>query len=94
MSAELDVVVFRCADLDATLAFYEGLGLEFAEEQHGRGPRHFSTQLGQAVLELYPATDRFPVDQATIGIVTDGPLPGGPMTDPDGRHVMVRGREA
>lgn len=64
MSAELDVVVLRCADLDATLAFYERLGLEFAEEQHGRGPRHFSTQLGAAVLELYPATDRFPIDQA------------------------------
>lgn len=93
MKAELDVVVLRCGDLDATVAFYRALGLEFAEEQHGRGPRHFSTQLGTAVVELYPATDRFPADKATIGIVRDGPVPDDSLTDPDGRHVMVGGRE-
>jgi hypothetical protein len=91
--AGIDAVVLRCADLDATRIFYEALGLEFMEERHGRGPRHLSTRLGEAVLELYPATDRFPVDGASVGIVTDGPVPGGPLTDPDGRHVMVRGRD-
>ena len=94
MKVELDVIVLRCADLDMTRNFYEGLGIEFNEERHGQGPLHFSTQLGSAVLELYPASERFPVDHATVGIVTDGPVPGGPLTDPDGRHVMVRGSEA
>ena len=94
MKAELDVIVLRCADLDMTRNFYEDLDIEFNEERHGQGPRHFSTQFGSAVLELYPANERFPVDQATVGIVTDGPVPCGPLTDPDGRHVMVRGREA
>ena len=39
----------------ATLkAFYQVLGLEFQQEQHGQGPIHHYANLGDLVLELYP----------------------------------------
>lgn len=91
MTAELDAVVLRCQDLDETKAFYERLGIELVEERHGGGPRHYSAQLGGGVVEFYPASDRFPVDNASISLKKDGPLPGGPLTDPDGRQVIVGG---
>jgi lactoylglutathione lyase len=69
----LEFLTLRCADLARSRRFYELLGLEFDEEQHGAGPRHLSTDLGGTVLELYPAqspSER--TDLATIGLtVTD-----------------------
>lgn len=53
----LTLVVLRCADLQASRAFYEALGLEFVEEQHGAGPVHYAATVGATVLELYPARD-------------------------------------
>ena len=50
----MSLVVMRVADLSASRHFYEGLGLTFVEEQHGRGPEHLSTVLGGVVFELYP----------------------------------------
>lgn len=50
----VSLIVLRAADLDASLAFYQALGLTFQEEQHGRGPLHYSTQCGSLVLEIYP----------------------------------------
>lgn len=34
-SIELDHLVVRCADLEASRAFYEAIGLVFAKERHG-----------------------------------------------------------
>jgi lactoylglutathione lyase len=52
----LSLIVFRCADLARSLAFYEAIGLCFKEEKHGAGPIHYSTHIGSAVLELFPAS--------------------------------------
>lgn len=63
-------VALRCADLEASTAFYELVGLVFVEEQHGNGPRHLSSEIDGVVVELYPATatgDR--ADLATIGLI-------------------------
>lgn len=49
--------------------FYEKLGISFQREKHGSGLEHFSTELNGIVLELYPATDKYPVDSCRLGFV-------------------------
>jgi lactoylglutathione lyase len=51
----MEFLALRCVDLARSRQFYELLGLEFVEEQHGAGPRHLLSNLGDTVLELYPA---------------------------------------
>jgi catechol 2,3-dioxygenase-like lactoylglutathione lyase family enzyme len=48
------LIVLRCADVERAREFYEALGLALVAEQHGDGPRHYSTTVGRTVLELYP----------------------------------------
>jgi lactoylglutathione lyase len=38
-----------------SLRFYRALGLQLTQEQHGNGPVHYACELGETVLELYPA---------------------------------------
>ena len=63
----LGLLVLRTADLAAARAFYELLGLTFAEEQHGDGPVHLAGHLGPLVLELYPGADGHAPDRRTAG---------------------------
>jgi predicted enzyme related to lactoylglutathione lyase len=51
---QLSLVVIRATNLEATVAFYQTIGLVFQEEQHGSGPRHYSCIMGEVVLEIYP----------------------------------------
>ncbi|WP_437274446.1 VOC family protein [Sorangium sp. So ce375] len=51
-------VVLRCADLERSRQFYEGLGLRLSPEQHGNGPKHYACNVGGMVLELYPLRDK------------------------------------
>ncbi|WP_437579065.1 VOC family protein [Sorangium sp. So ce887] len=64
----LTLVVLRCANLELSKQFYEALGLSFNPEQHGSGPPHYSTLLGETVLELYPA-DTTPGTPIRLGFV-------------------------
>jgi len=57
---KLDLVVVRTADLERSREFYTRLGLRLVPEQHGSGPHHYACTLADAVLELYPATNRSP----------------------------------
>ena len=50
----LSLVVLRTANLAITKSFYELIGLRFQFEQHGSGPEHYSTMMGNTLLELYP----------------------------------------
>ena len=52
----MSVLVLRAKDdeVDATKAFFENMGLEFVEEQHGTGPKHWACQRGNFVFEIYP----------------------------------------
>jgi catechol 2,3-dioxygenase-like lactoylglutathione lyase family enzyme len=63
----MSLVVLQSADLEAAKDFYSALGLEFVEEQHGSGPRHFSTTLGSLVLEIYPRRTDRPSAPARLG---------------------------
>jgi len=50
----LNLLVLRCKDIEKTKEFYEKLSLSFVKEQHGEGSVHYSTKIGDLVLELYP----------------------------------------
>jgi catechol 2,3-dioxygenase-like lactoylglutathione lyase family enzyme len=100
----LTLVVLRCADLERSRGFYDALGLALMPEQHGAGPRHYSAQVGETVLEFYPdaggstrglrlglqLTDLAGAISALaeIGVV---PRPGSPVTvdDPDGHRIEL-----
>lgn len=51
----MNLLVLRCRNIDATKAFYAQFGLVFEREQHGSSPVHYSTHIGNMLLELYPA---------------------------------------
>lgn len=53
-STALALIVIRAADIEASLSFYRAIGVAFVEEQHDSGPVHYSCELGELVLELYP----------------------------------------
>jgi catechol 2,3-dioxygenase-like lactoylglutathione lyase family enzyme len=53
-ASAINLIVLRCADVERAREFYEALGLVLVAEQHGGGPRHYSTTIGGTVLELYP----------------------------------------
>jgi lactoylglutathione lyase len=48
------LIVLRCSDLELSRTFYTALGLTFHTERHGEGAVHYSCQLDDLVLELYP----------------------------------------
>ncbi|MBI4175711.1 MAG: hypothetical protein HY518_00765 [Candidatus Aenigmarchaeota archaeon] len=54
--ARLDYIVLHSPDIDRLRTFYETmLDIDFAEEKHGIGPKHYSCKIGDVTLELYPA---------------------------------------
>lgn len=61
----LNLLVLRSNDPSLAVKFYSQLGLNFQEEQHGRGPVHWAAELGGLVLEIYAATESQPVDAST-----------------------------
>ena len=61
----LTLLVLKTRQVDRLLAFYQALGIEFAEEQHGQGPCHHAGHLGAVVIEIYPLTDEVTVDSST-----------------------------
>jgi hypothetical protein len=61
----LTLLVLKTLQTANLLAFYRTIGIDLVEEQHGRGPLHHSAQLGNTVLELYPAQDAHAVNSAT-----------------------------
>ncbi len=53
-SPTLNLVVLRCRDSEASVSFYQRLGLTFIRHRHGKGPEHYSADLNGTVFELYP----------------------------------------
>jgi lactoylglutathione lyase len=66
MKLTVNLLVLRCKDVELTRRFYEQLGLVFAQEKHGTGPRHYAWESSGFVLELYPAEGQ-PPDNVRIG---------------------------
>lgn len=62
---KLRLVVIRTTEVGRLADFYRCVGVQFAEEQHGGGPRHFAAQLSDVVVEIYPANTPEDVDRTT-----------------------------
>ena len=62
----LTLLVLKTHQVEQLRFFYQTLGIELAEEQHGKGPVHFAGQVGNVVIEVYPLPDDgTPVDSST-----------------------------
>jgi predicted enzyme related to lactoylglutathione lyase len=104
MEPRLCLVVIRVTDLARARRFYESLGLTFREEQHGSGPAHLACELGDSVVEIYPAKSAEDLTTRTrLGFrVTDldalaeaaaranGSMATPPLASPWGRRAVLR----
>lgn len=62
----LTLLVLKTRQVEQLWLFYQTLGVELAEEQHGKGPVHFAGRAGDVVIEVYPLPDDgSPVDSST-----------------------------
>lgn len=62
----LTLLVLKTRQIEQLRLFYRTLGVELAEEQHGKGPVHFAGRAGDVVMEVYPLPDDgSPVDSST-----------------------------
>jgi predicted enzyme related to lactoylglutathione lyase len=50
----LKLIVIRTGNLKRLAKFYQGLGLSLEYHKHGKSPYHYSGNLGETVLEIYP----------------------------------------
>jgi lactoylglutathione lyase len=98
---QLSLVVLKSADIAALSRFYGSVGIAMVREQHGDGPVHYAGQLGQGVIEIYPAknpskttfglsvasTDAFRAAWLAAGgkASESGPM----LIDPDGNALFV-----
>lgn len=48
------LLVIRTGSPEKTAAFYSLLGLIFDYHKHGNSPYHYTTQIGETILEIYP----------------------------------------
>lgn len=53
----LTLLVMRTRQVEQLRAFYQTLGVDLVEEQHGKGPVHFAGRAGDVVIEVYPLPD-------------------------------------
>ena len=51
---QIKLLVIRTPDLSRLAAFYELLGLKPEYHKHGNSPYHYSAQIGNIILEIYP----------------------------------------
>jgi predicted enzyme related to lactoylglutathione lyase len=62
----LTLLVLKTRQVERLRAFYQTLGVDLVEEQHGKGPLHFAGRAGAVVIEVYPLPDNgSPVDSST-----------------------------
>lgn len=101
----LRLLVLKTRQVDKLRAFYQAIGIDLHQEQHGSGPIHFAGQLGDVVLEVYPLPNNTAhVDDTTrlgfavaniTGVVEALQITGTPaVTQPNaaerGRRAVVR----
>jgi hypothetical protein len=53
----LTLLVLKTRQIEQLRRFYQSLGIELVEEQHGNGPVHFAGRAGDVVIEVYPLPD-------------------------------------
>ncbi|MBZ9559861.1 MULTISPECIES: VOC family protein [unclassified Modicisalibacter] len=68
----INLLVLRCRELEASKQFYELLGFGFVKERHGDGPLHYSSQDAGFVFELYPLKENEEPGNSRIGFSVKG----------------------
>ena len=68
----LNLIVIRSVNTDVSLAFYNALGLDFVQEQHGTGPLHYSCELDGTVVEIFPGKPGLAPDRRNAGATLIG----------------------
>src|SRR5262249_29758775 len=66
----LNLLVLRCADIEAARRFYEVVGMRFTKHSHGSGPIHYAHEDDRGVFELYPAKEA-ESDRTALGFSTE-----------------------
>lgn len=57
-----ELMVLHVADPEKVKAMFEALGLEFVQEQHGKGPIHWSSSKNGTIVEIYPKKSTMSAD--------------------------------
>ena len=68
----LALLVLCTSRMEASLAFYRAVGLLLVEEKHGSGPVHYSCQMGDTVVEIYPGAAHEILDYRNGGAAMPG----------------------
>ena len=90
----LRLLVLKTHDVSAVVAFYQSLGFTFIEEQHGKGPLHHSSSLGDGIIEIYPLPTDQSVDSTTrLGFAVADPDAAVDTADSLGGRVIKPGRD-
>lgn len=66
MAPSLSLLVLKTGHLNRLKSFYEYIGCEFVQEQHGSGLVHYSTQVGACLLELYPLSGEISAETEAV----------------------------
>ena len=62
----LTLLVLKTRQVEQMRRFYQTIGIDFGEEQHGTGPVHFAGRIGNVVIEIYPLSEEgTPADSST-----------------------------
>ena len=67
----LSLIVLKTNQLEVVAHFYESIGIELVEEQHGTGPLHYAARLGGTVLEIYPLAEGAADSTTRLGFVVE-----------------------
>ena len=99
---DLNLLVLRCRDVDASRRFYELLGMVFVRHRHGAGPEHYASEDERGAFEIYPASGDGPADNTGLGFrvadlaaalerfIAAGHAPSSPRDHEWGRTFVVR----
>ena len=96
-SIRTTLLVLYSPRLEECRRFYGDLGLRFATEQHGQGPRHYAATLADGtVFEIYPARPGRETGALRLGLTITGAAATPPLApgrhlieDPDGRTIDI-----
>lgn len=68
----LSLLVLKTHQVDSLQQFYGTIGIELAEEQHGKGSVHYAGRIGGVVIEIYPLQEGDEADATTrLGFVVE-----------------------
>lgn len=59
-----NLIILSVKDIEESKKFYSMLGFNFIKEQHENSPVHYASELNGLVMELYPASNRFPLEKS------------------------------